>query len=348
MRDALGRLVLLAVAVAVAVGLLGLVGAPTPSLFGGLVGAAVVALTLPRPPSLHPLVGRSGQAVIGLVVAVEVDLEALGSLGSSWPAVIAVIGLTLVASIGLGQLLRRDGVSATTATFASVAGGASSMTALAQDAGADQRIVAVVQYVRVLVILLTLPLVVSQVFDTDTGTEPAPALLAMPAWVDVALVLVVCVGGPLLGKLLRIPSPALLGALVVGVGVGATGPLDEAVVPPLVQAAGFVVIGVQAGIGFTRQTLALLRGIVVTVLVSIVLLIVFCAALALPLAEATGVSRLDAYLATSPGGLPVVLATATGTGGDLTFISAVQLLRLLAIILTLPLATAWVRRRRRR
>ncbi len=336
----------LVVAVAVAVASLVLLGAPTPTLFGALVGAVVVALALPRPPVLPSVMARAAQAAIGVLVASEVEVAALGSLGWAWPAVLVVIIATLAASIGLGQLLRRDGVSATTATFASVAGGASAMTALARDAGADPRIVAVVQYVRVLVILVTLPIVVGQVFATDTATTAAPPLTSGLTAVDLGYVAIACVAGPLIGFLARFPSPALLGALLAGLLLNAVPLFDGASVPPLVQAAAFVVIGTQAGIGFTRETIRLLRSMAVTVLVSVLVLLVFCGALAVPLAALTGTTPLDAYLATSPGGLPVVLATATETGADITFISAVQLLRLLMVIVALPLVAAWVRRRR--
>lgn len=338
----------LVAAVAVAVVSLAALGAPTPTLFGALVGAVVVALALRRPPVLPSVVPRAAQAAIGLLVASEVDVAALGSLGWAWPAVIGVIVATLAASIGLGQLLRRDGVSATTATFASVAGGASAMTALARDAGADPRIVAVVQYVRVLVILVTLPIVVGQVFATDVAASVAPPLTSGLTAVNLGYVAIACTAGPLIGFLARFPSPALLGALVAGLLLGVVPFFDGAAVPPLAQAAAFMVIGTQAGIGFTREAIRLLRSMAVTVMVSVLVLLVFCGILAVPLAALAGVSRLDAYLATSPGGLPVVLATATETGGDLTFISAVQLLRLLLVIVALPLVAAWVRRRHTR
>jgi hypothetical protein len=336
----------LTAAVALAVAALVLVGAPTPTLFGALMAAIAVALALPRPPVLPSVAGRVSQAVVGVLVASEVDVSSLSALGWAWPAVVVVIVLTLGASVGLGQLLRRDGISGTTATFASIAGGASAMTVLARDAGADERIVAVVQYVRVLIILVTLPIVIGQVFSTSAATADAPPLFSALTPRDLGFVLVAGVVGPAVGRLVRLPSPALLGALAAAVALGATPAFDGAVVPPLVQAAAFVVIGVQAGIGFTREAVRTVRHIAVTVVVSVLVLILFCGALAVPLAAVAGTTRLDAYLATSPGGLPVVLATASETGGDLTFISAGQLLRLLVVIVALPLVAAWLRRRR--
>jgi uncharacterized membrane protein AbrB (regulator of aidB expression) len=45
---------------------------------------------------------------------------------------------------------------------------------------------------------------------------------------------------------------------------------------------------------------------------------------------------LDAYLATTPGGIYAVLATAVGSGADTAFVLAVQALRLLVMVIAAP------------
>ena len=57
-----------------------------------------------------------------------------------------------------------------------------------------------------------------------------------------------------------------------------------------------------------------------------------CAGLGAVLSAATGVSALDGYLATTPGGLYAVLATASDSGADVTFVLAVQVLRLFVML----------------
>ncbi len=336
----------LAVAAALCSVALGLVGAPSPALFGGLAAAVGVALLMPDPPRMPRLLGRAAQALVGVIVAAGVDFEALAHLGSAWPWVVLVIALTMAVSLLLGMLLTRAGVSRVTAAFASIAGGASSMTAIAQDFGADQRIVVVVQYFRVLLVLTTLPIVVTQVFSSEVAGGDAAA--SAVTGIDLAFLAIAVAVGPLLGHLLRIPAPALLGAMSVGLALKAGGLFTEATVPAVVVTAAFLLIGVQAGLGFTPDALRVLRRLFPPVLVSSVLLIGFCAALSVPFARITGATALDAYLATSPGGLPVVLATASETAGDLTFVTAVQVLRVLAIMLLVPLVTVLLRRFRRR
>ena len=95
--------------------------------------------------------------------------------------------------------------------------------------------------------------------------------------------------------------------------------------------------GLQVGLRFTPATLRTARALLPGVLACIAGLIVACAGLAWLLREMTGVSMLDAYLATTPGGLYAVLATAFGSGANTTFVLAVQALRLLVMVLAAPL-----------
>lgn len=55
---------------------------------------------------------------------------------------------------------------------------------------------------------------------------------------------------------------------------------------------------------------------------------------------------LDAYLATTPGGIDAVVATAAGAGRDVVVISAVQSIRLFVVVLLTPSIIRWIIRRR--
>ena len=73
-------------------------------------------------------------------------------------------------------------------------------------------------------------------------------------------------------------------------------------------------------------------------------LLVACFGLAVALTLTTPVSLMDAYLATTPGGLYAVLAVAVGAGANTTFIIGVQGLRLLIMVLIAPAAVRGLRR----
>jgi uncharacterized protein len=76
----------------------------------------------------------------------------------------------------------------------------------------------------------------------------------------------------------------------------------------------------------------------------IVLVILACGLLGIVLSEVTGVDRLTAYLAATPGGLFAVLATAADSGSDVTYVLAVQVIRVFAMLLLAPLLGRWFRR----
>lgn len=311
-----------------------LVGLPSPLLFGGLIGALVYALLPARELSLPRGAFLSGQGIIGVIVGAAVDWSTLGELGWDWPAVALVSALTLVISVAAGQFLRVHGVSAVTASFSSIAGGASGMTALSRDLGADDRVVTVIQYLRVLIILFSMPAVVAVAF----GVHQSGSGTSSPTWgvSDVVFCVLAVALGLAIGRWGRFPSPAVLGPLLAAVLLRLLPVFDHAVVPMWVQALGYLAIGVQVGLRFTLQSLRSISRMVPTALVSILVTLVLCAVMGWGLAVVTGVSRLDAYLATTPGGLYAVLATTTATGGDVTFVTAVQMLRLLMVLLLAP------------
>jgi hypothetical protein len=107
-------------------------------------------------------------------------------------------------------------------------------------------------------------------------------------------------------------------------------------VPPIAREVGFSLIGLEIGLGFDRETLRRIARVAWLVFGAIAVLLAACFVLGWVLELTAGVSLLDGYLATTPGGLYAVLPIAYGSGADTTFVLAVQGLRLLAMILAAP------------
>ena len=324
---------------------LGLLRVPSAALFGGLLAGLVRALaarsraTVPRPAM------TAAQAVVGVSIGALVQLSTLSAIGRDWLPVLAVTVATLLLSLGGGLLLRlHRGITPVTGAFSMIAGGASGITAMARDLGADARMVAVLQYLRVLLIVVLMPLVATGVYGGTPGAGPAAA--AGPGWAAGVVFTAGCavVGVPL-ARLARIPVGPLLGPMLVAAVVDLTWLSGGATTPALLQDAAFLVIGLQVGISFTRESLRTVGRALPLALAIIVALVAACAGLGALLALATGASPLDAYLATTPGGLYAVLATATRSGADATFVLAVQVLRLFVMLLSAPLLARFLRAR---
>jgi uncharacterized protein len=326
--------------------LLSALSVPSAPLFGGLVAGLGRALLGRDRPALPRPAGVGAQAVIGVSIGALVQTATLHTLAEHWLPVLLVTIATLLVSLVAGQVMRlQRGVGPVTGAFSMIAGGASGITAMARDLGADEQVVAVLQYLRVLLIVVAMPIVATTVYGASAGTGPAPAADA-PGWPAGLLFTAVCVGvGLLLGRVTRLPVGALLGPMAVAAALDLSGLSQGAGVPSVVAAAGFLAIGLQVGLGFTRDSLRLVGRALPLALLLIVAAVAACAGLGMVLARVAGVSALDGYLATTPGGLYAVLATATDSGADATFVLSVQVLRLFVMLFSAPLLARSLRPR---
>ncbi|MDV7196262.1 AbrB family transcriptional regulator [Rhodococcus kroppenstedtii] len=321
------------------------VGVPSAALFVGLAVATVFALAKVGPAKVPSRASQAAQAVLGVEIGTLLDRDILASLGTDWIPVVLVSLGTLLLSIGAGAALglHRD-LSATTGALALVAGGASGMVAIARDLGGDERVVAVVQYLRVLLVTASLPFVATVVFHADTGRGVGPADSGAPLWVDAVFILGCLAVGVPLARLIRLPAPALLGPLIVATVADLAGWTGGAEVPTLLLAAVYVVIGWQAGLRFTVESFRSIGRILPWATLLIVAIAVGCALLGLILVATTSVTPYEAYLATTPGGIYAVLALAAASDVNVTFVVAAQVLRVFLMLLIVPLFT---RRRQR-
>jgi membrane AbrB-like protein len=273
-----------------------------------------------------------------VVVGTYLHTSTLTGLGARWVPVALVSAATLGITIAAGILLARIAhVDRATASLGMVAGGASGIVAMADDLGADDRLVAFMQYLRVAVVVLLTPLIVGLAFPGHMpgggGTAHEPLLGTLEGW---AMTVGVAAAGVLIGLAVRLPAAAFLGPTLLAATLTLTGVIDTVSVPPLAREGAFAAIGLYIGLRFERDTLRAVARLIPSVLVSILALIAGCFALAWVLERTAGVSLIDAYLATTPGGLYAVLPIAFGSGADATFVLAVQGLRVLVMILAAP------------
>jgi len=71
-------------------------------------------------------------------------------------------------------------------------------------------------------------------------------------------------------------------------------------------------------------------------------LMAVCAATGKVLSVLTGTDYLTGYLATTPGGMDSIAVVALGSGADVSFLVAVQMVRLLATVVAGPLFARWL------
>ena len=326
------------------------IGLRSSYLFAALLIGLAIALVRPGSVELEPFVFRAAQAVAGVSLGAYLEAAALRAVADSLLPVLLVTAGTLGLSLSAGAILTRTTeLDAPTAALGMIAGGASGIVGMSGELGADDRLVAFMQYLRVLVVVLLTPLGVALFFGghhgADAAAVPSAGLFGAPwEWPATAAL---ALAGAVIAVRAGVTAGVLLGPMVVTGVVVLSGLADGFAVPDLLGQSAFALIGLQVGLRFTVATVRLLGRLTGPVLLAILGLLVASFGLALALQATTSATLLDAYLATTPGGLYAVLAFAYGAGADTTFIVAVQSLRVVAMVLLAPMAVRWTLSRRR-
>ncbi|KAA8716078.1 AbrB family transcriptional regulator [Pseudomonas cannabina] len=292
------------------------------------IGFGVSGATIRMPKRLFQL----GQGTVGVLIAHAMSVSVLMTALQSWPVMLLATVLTVVLSAAVGLVLVRfAGIPSNTAAWGTSPGAASAMVAMSEDYGADSRIVATMQYVRVVCVVTIGALVSHAIGATVTDSPASVAVVNSMSLPDLALSLTVIVVGVLLGS--RLPAGALLVPLLLGGALQLSGVL-QITIPDWLLPIGYGAIGCYVGLRFDQPTVQYVWRRLPMMILASLLLIVLCALSAWLIAEMMGKDYLSVYLATSPGGLDTMAIIAIDTHADVGFVLAMQTLRLFGVILT--------------
>jgi len=318
--------------------------APAALMLGPLIAAMMLAagggrVRFPLPPFVV------AQGIIGCLIARMVPLTIIGDILDHWLLFTAGVLFVVAASSLLGWLMTRLQIlPGTTALWGTSPGAASVMTIMAESYGADIRLVAVMQYLRV-VLVAAVAALVAKLFGVSASQGPAAIVWFPPiAWVPLAETLALAVAGPLIARALRIPAGAFLVPMVAGIVLTHFGWLAIEL-PAWLLAASYALVGWNIGLRFTRPLLIHAARALPRIVGCTLLLIALCGLVALMLVHGAGVDPLTAYLATSPGGSDSIAIIAASTNVDVSFVMAMQTVRMIAVLLLAPVLTKFIVKR---
>lgn len=319
-------------------------GLPAALLLGPMVAAIVVAagqgtLRVPRVPFFM------AQAVIGCMIARSITPEIIGTMAQDWPLFAGVIFSVIASSALIGLLLTRWRVlPGTTAVWGSCPGAASAMTLMAEAFGADVRLVAFMQYLRVVLVTVVASIVARIWVTPAPGHAAATDWLGAVQWLPFAETMALAAAGAFIAPLLRIPAGPMLVPMVAGALLHGSGTMTIEL-PPLLLAASYAVVGWSIGVRFTRPILVHALRALPRVTASILALIAICGGFAWVLTWTAGIDPLTAYLATSPGGADSVAIIAASSNVDVPFVMALQTMRFLVVLFVGPSLSRFIARR---
>lgn len=284
-----------------------LLSVPLAWMIGAMVGTAALAWF--RPVAVSPQARPAALIVLGLAFGQTFSGPVLAALLGAMPVILLAGLLSIAAGVAAVPIFTRlAGVDPRTGYFAAVPGGVIVMVVLAQRAGAPIAPVTLAQTVRVVIVVLAIPPLLTAFAPAgDIGAFLAPPLPVNPAGLGVML------GVGLLAALaLRrtgIANPWMIGPCALAITAAAFESLPSAV-PPLLVDAAQVAMGATLGQRLTREFLLSSRRLLWASVISALALCVLCLALGAALGWASGLPMGAVMLGMAPGGMPEMGITA--------------------------------------
>ena len=138
---------------------------PAGFMIGSVVAVGISVLLRPNLGKAPRSYAEIGKILIGTVIGATFDRHVLAQLGSLLlPTAAASLVLIAVALILGWVLCKLTGLDVATALFGLTPGGLPEMTAVAQEVGADSRVVVTLQFLRLSSVLVLVPLVLRLLF----------------------------------------------------------------------------------------------------------------------------------------------------------------------------------------
>lgn len=327
-----GLLILVSVPVCV---VLTLIGLPASLLLGTMGSGIVLAVAglrhdVPKVPFLY------AQGLLGCMIASSIPFSVTAGLLTDWPLILIGVFTSIGAGVLMGWLVSQSGrLPGTTAVWGLMPGAASLMTLMAESYGADMRLVAFMQYTRVLMVAMAAALTAHAI---GAGTQEAAGLAAWfpeVRWGPLLATLLLAASSPVIVLTTGFTPAGLLFPIGAGMVLAHFGVMSIEL-PPWLLAIAYALIGWRIGLRFTAPLLRHALSTLPMTIAATAALMAICAVAAVLLWAFAGIDFLSAYLATSPGGADTVAIIAASTHVDVSFVMTLQMTRLLVLMFIGP------------
>lgn len=317
---------------------------PAAPLLGPMAAAIILAafdagIHLPR------WLFAAAQAVVGCMIAQALNIAILRNVLQDWPLLLSASVLVIAASFVLGWGLARTRVlPGSTAIWGAAPGAATAMVIMSEAFGADMRLVAFMQYLRV-VCVAGVAALVARLSLGNAPVPPEPAWFAPLDMKMFAATLSVALVGLASLRVKALPAGPLLVPILLGALLADSGTMTI-VLPPWLLTGAYAIVGWTVGARFSRAILRHALRALPGVLGSILFLIALCAGFGQLLTGWLHINPLTAYLAFSPGGADsVAIISASTPHVNIGFVMAMQMARFLVVMFTGPPLARWMAQR---
>ncbi|MFN3822617.1 MAG: AbrB family transcriptional regulator [Pseudorhodobacter sp.] len=316
---------------------------PLALLLGSLVAVGAVAMAGWRPfgqvvglPGIFRLVAIP---VIGVAIGGSFTPDILRQIPQWGPSLLALTLYVPVAHLLAFGIYRAGGVDPVSAYWGTVPGGLIESVTLGEEAGADVGMLVLMQFLRLILTILAVPLLFVIVTGVSVGSGAGMDMQGADkplGLADGAILLGAGVGGYFIGHWLRLPAAVMTGPLLASAGVHLAG-LTEGGPPGWAIAVTQVVVGAGLGARFAGMAGAVLRRGLVLAMLSTASLLALAWGFALMLAGIVDQPVVALFLAFAPGGITEMSLIALSLQISVVFVTLHHILR---IVLSVSIARA--------
>jgi uncharacterized protein len=326
-------------------------GFPIAWMLGPMATGIAFAIAGGRPKPLPRQLQAGALTMLGISVGLSFPPALLRVFGTALPWVLGAILITGALSMLNGFLLSRwGGVDPASGFLGSVPGAASGMVAMSAEVGADARLVAVFQYLRLLTVAFLSPWLIEALFPAAPGAAPGAGALGvagaageaaagagtlLPPPFGLPAVVLAALAGLWVAHRLAIPSGTFLGPMAAVLLVTWTD-LATATFPAFLLKGALLLLGAWVGAQFDWPTVRRLGRAALVEFLLVIALILASAAIGYGLARATGIDARTAVLGAMPGAMEVQIALAFSLGANAPLVVAMHTIRILILVLIGP------------
>ena len=313
-------------------------GVPAGALVGATVAVTIVALAGLKP-DVPAALRNLAFATIGASLGAGITPHIFADL-ARFPVSLAALTVTLALVMVLSNaiLMRRFGLGRTDALLATSPGAMSYSLSLAVSRptmNVDVPVVMTLQSLRLVLITIALPLIVSAIDGHDAATHatlPAHFLEPLPTVFLIALSAAVGMVFDRIG----VPAAYLLAGVAVS-GLGHGFEVVEGRPATAIAFAGFALAGAVIGSRFARLNRATLRRLVGAGILITTIAVAISGAASAAVAAALDLPFGQVWVSFAPGGVEGMSAMALALGYDPVYVATHHIFRLLCLLVALPL-----------
>jgi len=324
-------------------------------MLGTIILAALLCFWQPRwlkmassPKGLPVSWLNLGQWLLAIELGKQINYSVLRIFSENWMTIsimlLLSIGFSLLSGLLLWKFSKTDMI---TSFFATAPGGVATLPGIADEVGANTAIVSIVQTMRVFLTVLTIPIIVSAwlASPVDSAVPASNSLIttgfSLSQLLGTVLLGLAAWAGYFVGKRLKIPAPWLVGGMIFvamfqSVYSFITGHDLAIWWPAIIMILSQVFIAASVGSRFQRSMFIGVGRVIFVAFLGTVGLIIAMFLCAFFVSKVTGISLITSVLAFAPGGVAEMSTTAVILKADSTFVVAVQVLRIVFVILVLP------------